>query len=84
MTYLDLSETIDFAIVFMTGDPPAEPEPEEEEEEEEVVEEPEPEPASEWDGWKSLLAQSLDLGSDSFQLPDPITTPGYVPTPPKA
>ena len=27
--------------------------------------------------------KEMDLG-DGFKLPDPITTPGYVPTPPKA
>ena len=41
------------------------------------------EPVSSWDGWKKLLLIDLDLGDD-FKLPEPITTPGYVPTPPRA
>ena len=61
-----------------------EPEPEEEEEEvEEPVVEVLTEPVEGWDGWKLLLLRDLDLGDD-FKLPDPITTEGYVPTPPKA
>ena len=46
-----------------------------------MEEEPEPEG---WDGWKTLLeVETKDHGQD-FVLPDPITTPGYVPTPPRA
>ena len=85
-----------FAIVFIDSDderlpvpdPETEPEPDEEDDleketdEEEVVEEPS-EPAGGWDGWKKLLLLGLDLGDD-FKLPEPITTPGYVPTPPEA
>lgn len=55
-----------------------------EDEEEPVEEEPtDPEPEGGWDGWKILLLESLNLGDD-FKLPAPITTPGYVPTPPTA
>ena len=59
-----------------------EPEVEVEPEAEDPVEEVSPsEPVGGWEGWKSLLLQGLGLGDD-FKLPDPITTPGYVPSPP--
>lgn len=55
----------------------------EKEEEEEDKEEEKVEPKGGWDGWKVLLLLDLNLGED-FKLPEPITTPGYIATPPKA
>ena len=92
--YQETVASIKFAIVFLEVNEDGkivefeetEPEPKTEEEQDEVEEpviEAPTAPAGGWDGWKKLLLLDLDLGDD-FILPEPITTEGYVPTPPKA